>query len=268
MILYCNNIYNNVYSENVSGYDFIFVQICFAYYIYCDFSGYSDIATGSARLLGIKLQLNFNKPFSSMNFREFWTRWHITLSQWMKEYVFDPMGGIVRNNNFKTLFNVFVVFVLVGLWHGASYNFIAFGIISSIYIIIDYSSRNFRKKIFEKSGISKNKIVFKIISRTTVTLLFASLAFFFASKNIDDALYMIRNSTDFSAPFLKPKYLLWILFLITLLEIFQYIQKKDFFHPFAGIKNTYLRLAVYNFLLFFILLFCDRGSVNFHYYQF
>ena len=268
LILYCNNIYNNVYSESVSGFDFIFVQICFAYYIYCDFSAYSDIATGSARLLGIKLQLNFNKPFSSMNFREFWTRWHITLSQWMKEYVFDPMGGIVRNNTFRTLLNVFVVFVLVGLWHGASYNFIAFGVVSSIYIIIDYSSRNLRKRLFEKSGISKNKSVFKMISRTTVTLLFASLAFFFATKNIDDAIYMLRNITDFSTPFLKPKYFLWILFLIALLEIFQFIQKKEFFHPFAGIKNTYLRMAVYNFLLFFILLFCDRGSVNFHYYQF
>lgn len=268
LVQYCNNVYNDVYNPALSGLDFLFVQLCFAYYIYCDFSGYSDIATGSARLMGIKLQLNFNKPFSSMNFREFWTRWHITLTQWMREYVFEPMGGIVRNHSFRTLKNVFIVFVLVGLWHGASYNFIAFGVLSAFYIIIDYSTRHSRKRFFEKTGLVKNKFLFKIICRSWVTLMFASLAFFFASKNIDDSWYMLKQVSDFSEPFIRLKYFFWIVFLMILLETFQYVQGKEYFHPFAGIKNNYLRLAVYNFLLFFILFLCDRGSADFHYYQF
>ncbi|MBK8366603.1 MAG: hypothetical protein IPL10_04050 [Bacteroidetes bacterium] len=82
----------------------------FAIQIYADFSGYSDIAIGSAGYFGVKLPPNFNKPYFSKNYREFWVRWHATFSRWLKEYIFDPLGGVVKNNRLKTLFNIFLLF--------------------------------------------------------------------------------------------------------------------------------------------------------------
>nr|WP_307897311.1 MBOAT family O-acyltransferase [Clostridium botulinum] len=108
--------------------------ICYTFQIYFDFSGYSDMAIGLGYLFGFKFMENFNYPYISKSITEFWRRWHISLSTWFKEYLYIPLGGNRKGN---TYLNLFIVFLVTGLWHGASWNFIAWGIWNGIFIIIE-----------------------------------------------------------------------------------------------------------------------------------
>ncbi len=111
----------------IPGSDLLLAAILFSFQIYADFSGYSDIAIGTAKLFGIKLSRNFNNPYFSRNVSEFWRRWHISLMSWFRDYVYIPLGGNQRSK-FRTLINVFVVFLLSGMWHGANWTFIVWGV--------------------------------------------------------------------------------------------------------------------------------------------
>lgn len=110
--------------------------ICFALQIYFDFSGYSDMAIGLAKIMGFEFKENFNYPYISRSIQEFWRRWHISLSTWLKEYVYIPLGGN-RKGKGRMLFNLFIVFVLTGIWHGASYNFLIWGLIHGTFLILE-----------------------------------------------------------------------------------------------------------------------------------
>ena len=121
---------------NRSGPELWMAGACFAIQIYCDFSGYSDIAIGSARLFGIRLMQNFACPYFSQSLREFWRRWHISLSTWFRDYVFIPLGGS-RVSSMRVHLNVFLVFVISGLWHGASWNFVIWGAIHGGLLVLE-----------------------------------------------------------------------------------------------------------------------------------
>ena len=112
---------------------FAFATMFFAVQIYCDFSAYSDIARGTSKLMGIELMRNFNLPYFSKNPSEFWQRWHISLSSWLRDYLYIPLGGN-RGGNFKTYRNLMVTMLLGGLWHGAAWNYVFMGSLSRYYI--------------------------------------------------------------------------------------------------------------------------------------
>ena len=121
-------IVDTVYN-NPSGYDgvyYIIATVAFAIQIYCDFSGYSDIARGSARIMGFELMHNFDRPYFSKSVTEFWRRWHISLSSWFRDYLYFPLGGS-RKGYFRTLLNLFIIFLASGLWHGDSWTFVIWG---------------------------------------------------------------------------------------------------------------------------------------------
>ena len=118
----------------------IVAAVFFAFQIYCDFSGYSDIARGVAKLFGFELMLNFNSPYLAKSFSDFWRRWHISLSSWFKDYVYIPLGGN-RVSLPKMLRNLWIVFILSGLWHGASWSFIAWGAIHAVYLTLGVAKR-------------------------------------------------------------------------------------------------------------------------------
>ena len=124
------------YSQFQNGGSIIFALLAFTVQIYADFSGYSDMAIGSSRMLGIKLSLNFRTPYFSQNITEFWRRWHITLSFWLRDYVFIPLGGS-RLSKIATLRNLFITFFLAGIWHGASWNFLIWGCLHGIIVVIE-----------------------------------------------------------------------------------------------------------------------------------
>ena len=132
--LLVDTVYGNV--DQYQGGYFLLASVLFAVQIYCDFAGYSIIAIGTARILGIQLMENFNAPYFAMSVSEFWRRWHITLGRWFREYVYIPMGGS-RKGTGRTIWNLFVVWALTGLWHGADWNFVLWGLYFGLWLILE-----------------------------------------------------------------------------------------------------------------------------------
>lgn len=128
-----DSVYNHLGDH--TGFVYVLATMCFGIQIYCDFSGYSDIAIGSARTMGFKLMTNFKMPYFSQNINEFWKRWHISLSSWFRDYVYIPLGGN-RVGQTKLVLNVLIVFLLSGFWHGASWNFVIWGGLHFIFLWI------------------------------------------------------------------------------------------------------------------------------------
>jgi len=181
-----NQVYDNPHSYN--SLSFIIVSIFFAYQIYCDFSGYSDIAIGAARVMGFKLMRNFNIPYHSKSIGEFWTRWHISLSSWFRDYLYIPMGGNRVKVN-RLYFNLSVVFLLSGLWHGANWTYVVWGALHGFYIIFALVTKKIRDSINEKIPVLKRQSV----SIITTFILVSFALIFFRSPNISTAFYIAKS---------------------------------------------------------------------------
>jgi D-alanyl-lipoteichoic acid acyltransferase DltB (MBOAT superfamily) len=134
MALFVDTVYNNV--TVCSGFALILATMFFAFQIYCDFSGYSDIAIGVAKLFDVKLMINFKNPYFSASMREFWSRWHISLSTWFRDYVYIPLGG-GRVSPARKKFNLIVTFLASGLWHGANWTFVLWGALHGVFQIME-----------------------------------------------------------------------------------------------------------------------------------
>jgi D-alanyl-lipoteichoic acid acyltransferase DltB (MBOAT superfamily) len=122
----------------------LFASYAFGLYAYCDFSGYSDIARGLSRLLGFELMLNFNLPYYTESLRDFWRRWHISLSSWLRDYLYIPLGG----NRRRRYFNLWITMVLCGLWHGAGWNYVMFGVYHASLLCLYAATTDLRKRLF------------------------------------------------------------------------------------------------------------------------
>ncbi len=188
-----NTVFNS--AQYYSGLTLVFAAILFSFQLYCDFSGYSDIAIGSAKVLGFDLMRNFERPFLSGGIREFWKRWHISLSSWFMDYVYIPLGGN-RCSRLKKYRNLFVTFLVSGLWHGANWTFVAWGALHGAMIVAEDITKGVFgavKKFFgaEKHGLAK--FVFRFVG-IVFTFGFAVFAFiFFRANTIGDALYIVRH---------------------------------------------------------------------------
>jgi alginate O-acetyltransferase complex protein AlgI len=134
LALYVDTVYNA--SGHHNGTSLLVATYCFAFQIYCDFSGYSDIARGISRMYGIELMKNFETPYFARSISEFWSRWHISLSTWFRDYVYIPLGGN-RVSTAKYVRNILIVFMLSGFWHGANWTFIVWGALHGLYLVIE-----------------------------------------------------------------------------------------------------------------------------------
>jgi alginate O-acetyltransferase complex protein AlgI len=151
--------------------------------IYCDFSGYSDIAIGSAKTMGFELMLNFNKPYFAVNLRDYWHRWHISLSTWFRDYVYKPLGGSLKSNG-RTIINIMIVFTLSGLWHGAGWNFIVWGVLNGVGLVVFNLAR---KKYPMKKGIAT-------FLGWVTTMLFVFFGWiFFRATSFNNAIAVMKN---------------------------------------------------------------------------
>jgi D-alanyl-lipoteichoic acid acyltransferase DltB (MBOAT superfamily) len=183
-------IYVNGVHEHLSDYgsvNLVIAAIFFSIEIYCDFSGYSDIALGSARVMGFDLMTNFNRPYFAENIRDFWSKWHISLSTWFRDYLYIPLGGN-RVSRTKTYLNILIVFVLSGLWHGANWTFILWGFLHGAFTII---------YMMMKSGRKKSRI-YKIAAMLFTFLLVTIAWIPFRANSIGDAWHFITNMLGFS----------------------------------------------------------------------
>ncbi len=181
-----NQVYNDL--GLYQGYEVVIATLCFALQIYCDFSGYSDIAIGAGKTLGFDLMRNFDSPYFSTSITEFWRRWHISLSTWFRDYVYIPLGGS-RLGEFKTYLNLFIVFLVSGLWHGAAITFVIWGAIHGVIIVLEKATSKLRKQVFERSNYLKTLIGLPV----TFTIVCVSWVFFRANS-FSDSVLVFKNA--------------------------------------------------------------------------
>jgi alginate O-acetyltransferase complex protein AlgI len=195
LAIYVNAVYNNTELHN--GNTFILATIFFAFQIYCDFSGYSDIAIGIAKVMGFKLMTNFNRPYFAGNISEFWKRWHISLSTWFRDYFYISLGGN-RVSIPRWYFNLFIVFLVSGLWHGANWTYVIWGALNGFYLVFAIISKGFRDKFNNFIGLSKRKKLNQFL-QIIITFSLACFAWiFFRANNLQDALMIIKKIMSFS----------------------------------------------------------------------
>ena len=190
LALYVDAVYNQ--PGQFHGYPLILATVFFAFQIYCDFSGYSDIAIGLARVLGFDLMKNFDRPYYAKSISEFWQRWHISLSTWFRDYLYIPLGGN-RVAKWRWQANLFIVFLVSGLWHGANWTFIIWGGLHGFYLVFSLWTAELRSKISAALHLTHNINLQKIWQTGIVFVLVNFAWIFFRANELSDALYIAVN---------------------------------------------------------------------------
>lgn len=187
-------IVNNVYENHTiySGFHFIIATLCFSLQVYCDFSSYTDIATGAAQVMGYKLSPNFLRPYFSKSIGEFWRRWHITLGAWFREYLYIPLGGNRKGTLIKYR-NILIVFLASGLWHGASWGFIIWGALHGIYQIIGDILVPIRRKVKKILKVDESSFSYRLFQILTVYMLVNFAWIFFRAPSAKIALQIVKK---------------------------------------------------------------------------
>lgn len=256
-----NEIFSNY--ENYSSGTLILGAVYFAFQIYCDFSGYSDIARGVARLFGFDLMLNFNFPYFAQSIGEFWRRWHISLSTWFRDYLYIPLGGS-RVGRFRGILNVFIIFIVSGLWHGANWTFVTWGGIHALLFIPSFVAGTNRKSYPKTLGGLNLLPSFYTLCNLIFTFSLVTFAWvFFRAEDLTHALGYIRHSFTLDLIPEKRWYLYFYIVPFVLLEIL-YLNKV-----FHRIKFRFLRFAIYVFFVLLVIRYSVlNGSADFIYFQF
>ena len=179
--VFVNNVFSDVANANTLA--LLVAGALFMVQLYCDFGGYSEIAAGSARMMGIKLSKNFDRPFSELTLSKSMRRWHMTLTSWFTDYVYIPLGGN-RKGKFRQIINIFIVYMLCGLWHGANWTFVLWGVFAGTIMIIEGLIKDPVRKFASKHNINYHKPWINIIRRCLVYFLLIFSAFLFRAQNI------------------------------------------------------------------------------------
>lgn len=268
---YTNIIFNDYHQY--TGATLIFGAVLFAFQIYGDFSGYSDIALGTARLFGFDLLRNFAYPYFSRDIAEFWRRWHISLSSWFRDYLYIPLGGSA-GGNWMRIRNTFIIFVVSGFWHGANWTFIIWGFLNALFILPSIVLKTNRTNL---DIVAENRIFpnLKEILQLLLTFSLATFAWiFFRSASVTDAFaYIVRIFTTISIGIGYPYKLLngnlSVLLFIFIMLFFEWFMRKELHplrQPFTKMP-VFVRWTVYFTLTILVLFFAGEQS-EFIYFQF
>jgi D-alanyl-lipoteichoic acid acyltransferase DltB (MBOAT superfamily) len=245
----------------------VIATVFFSIQIYCDFSGYSDIAVGTARLLGFDLMQNFRTPYNSTSVREFWQRWHISLSTWFRDYVYIPLGGN-RVSEWRKYFNIFITFLVSGLWHGANFTFVIWGSVHGGALIVEeFTANRIRAKL---------PAWFKWF----ITNIFVCSAWvFFRAKSVHDSMLIFKNCTEHWSPDALPALFqkvyhsgLFVAVVMLLVFTFFAVERRlgtDATASIFNIRNIFIRWSIY-YLLILCIIFVglNDSSPNFIYFKF
>ncbi len=271
----CARYVDQVFSQQASlpGGTLILGVVLFTFQIYGDFSGYSDIAIGTSKLFGIKLMTNFRTPYFSRNIKEFWQRWHISLTTWLRDYVYFPLGGS-RCSKAKAIRNNYIVFILCGLWHGASWTYIAwgvyFGTLAGISILYG-KGHNYKDTVAQGKLFPSLKEVGLILWMNILNCLGSV---FFRSGNIGDAWRYFLGFFNWKGQFsgsgvMTPSQMTAIFAGSLVMFGIEWLNReKEHGLVMDGVKSRPLRWAIYLVLMISVLLFFDDGTSPFVYFQF
>jgi alginate O-acetyltransferase complex protein AlgI len=266
---------NTVYAapEKCSGPVCVFATVAFAYQIYCDFSGYSDIAIGAARVMGFKLMRNFDAPYCARSIGEFWTRWHISLSTWFRDYVYIPLGGS-RVAEAQICRNLVVTFLISGLWHGANWNFVLWGGLNGLYLIIGRYTRALRVRVKERLGLAKYPSMCVGVS-VLVTFMLTCLGWvLFRARGIHESgqilcsMFVGWEGMPFAGLNFSTYDIVVATVAVLVLEVVQYRQRREKTDRTRTQYPVYIRWPAYYALGTAILVFGVFEGVQFIYFQF
>jgi alginate O-acetyltransferase complex protein AlgI len=190
LALYVNDVY--AAPRHFQGAQLTIATVFFAYQIYCDFSGYSDIAIGAAQVLGFHLMENFRTPYYARSISEFWHRWHISLSTWFKDYVYIPLGGS-RVAKPRHVANLLITFLLSGLWHGANWTFVAWGALNGLYLVAGWLTQGWRDRLFGALGIAPDGAIRRASKWSSTFVLTCAAWILFRARSMGDAAYVLTH---------------------------------------------------------------------------
>jgi D-alanyl-lipoteichoic acid acyltransferase DltB (MBOAT superfamily) len=286
LALFVNAVFDH--PSGYSGVPLIIAVYFFAFQIYCDFSGYSDIAIGAAQVMGFRLMDNFNRPYFSKSISEFWSRWHISLSTWFKDYLYIPLGGN-RVARWKWYRNLFIVFLVSGLWHGANWTFIIWGALHGAYLLLSIATRPVREIVKSRLGIKRLPTLDRIW-RMAVTFHLVCFAWiFFRADSVHDAFELIGNLNlaDVPRQLLHMKdtirvfhpvvstfsgnfrfELLVSIGMILFMEIVHLIQRHRRMRHFLSERPVWFRWAIYYAIVLAIIFLGKFDHKQFIYFQF
>lgn len=267
---YANLIFNN--SADYSGSTLVLGALFFTFQIYCDFSGYSDIAIGTSRLFGFDLMQNFNFPYFSRDIAEFWRRWHISLSTWFRDYLYIPLGGSYGSTWMKVR-NTFAIFIVSGFWHGANWTFIAWGALHAIYFLPLLLTHNNRSNL---GVVSQGRFFPSLKEFLLITLTFSLTVFawiFFRANSIEHAINYI--SGIFSATFFTIPYFVGFrqaIITMTLVGVFVLIEwigrEEQYAIANLGIKWKWPFRYIFYYSIIIAIIFFAGKQQEFIYFQF
>lgn len=266
-----DHVYTHPDEQN--GLTFLIATYFFAFQIYCDFSGYSDIAIGSARIMGFDLMENFRQPYLSTSVREYWSRWHISLSSWFKDYLYIPLGGN-RTVKWRWYYNLFITFTISGFWHGANWTFILWGAIHGLLLILGIQIARFVKTPKRLLGIW----IARIVVFNVIVLAFV----FFRSDSLQMALNILKTFTSIHTELSQLlngvpvfvgfgefdlSFVAYSMGLIVFLYIVDWLTTQEKARSIYQ-KSSSLRMLSYFILFYWIILGGYFGSTSFIYFQF
>ncbi len=277
-----NEVFNNYYAYG--SVELIAGAVFFAVQIYCDFASYSTIAVGAAGIMGIELMDNFNTPYFASSVKEFWRRWHISLSTWFRDYLYIPLGGN-RKGKARKYLNIFIVFLASGLWHGANWTYAIWGALHGLYQVIGDISRPLKDKINDKLNVKTQALSYRII-KILITFALTSFAWiFFRADSINVALeYIARIFTALDPWALTTGFmynigletremniLLIAVFVMFIVDLLKY-KRNIRFENIADNQNSWVRGAVIFALIAAVVIFGAYGysfdAQQFIYFQF
>lgn len=273
-----NQVYNN--PSDYQGVEIIIATIFFAFQIYCDFSGYSDIAIGLARTMGFDLMKNFDSPYLSKSITEFWRRWHISLSTWFRDYVYIPLGGS-RKGKYRTYSNLFIVFLVSGLWHGAAMTFVIWGAIHGFIIVLEKAISKQRYQLYKRLNITKGSLVRKLVFIPIIFTIVCFAWIFFRANSLKDALFLVKNihlnnidnlinGNIYELGLVKPEFIL-ALMAVGILILFEWYHKRINIQRLVSKLYVPIRWSLYLSIILVIIIFgvYGEGQVSeFIYFQF
>jgi D-alanyl-lipoteichoic acid acyltransferase DltB (MBOAT superfamily) len=262
--VYVNIIFDN--PSNYSGSTLFIGAVLFSFQIYGDFSGYTDIALGTARLLGIELLQNFSYPYFSRDIAEFWRRWHISLSSWFRDYIYIPLGGS-NGTKYQKIRNTFIIFILSGFWHGANWTFIVWGLLNAVFflpLLLKNKNRN------HLAIVSDNDFTWKTIFQLFSTFGLVTFAWvFFRANSLNDAFNYVSilfSKTLFNSPEIFPKMVMVYLFLFIGMEWWGRSDRFAIEHFGLSWKKP-IRMGFY-YVLAVMVLYYSGKEFQFLYFQF
>ncbi len=289
-------VVNLVYKDPTlyTGLPLIVATVMFAFQIFCDFAGYSNIAIGAARIMGFDLMKNFDGPYLARSIREFWQRWHISLSTWFRDYFYIPLGGN-RVGRLRWVFNIMATFLVSGLWHGANWTFVVWGGLHGFFLLVFAWSKKIIKKLSkpEKRLNEEKQGFLDILIQTGITFVLASFAWiFFRAKDLTDAFYVLSHlfinlgqdlstllQTDLAtiATLMAKKQEVlgmtipnWLVVVISIFVMSRVniLQHKRNISKFLLEKPLVMRWAIYYALILIVLFYAAKGREQFIYFQF